>query len=234
MDKIPEEKLRQHKITVLICTLNEEDNLPYVLPFIPDWVDEVLLIDGHSTDKTVEVAQSLLDGVKVIYQKGKGKGDALKTGIENATGDIIVTLDADGATDPRLMLRFVEPLLDGYDFCKGSRFSRGYPRQKVWYRVMGNLFITLLFDVLFWKKYTDLCSGYNAFWTETTRSVLMPWPSDGFENEPMINSRISRHGLKVKEIGYREEERLNGQVKEESWRQGIKAIKSIVRERFNG
>jgi glycosyltransferase involved in cell wall biosynthesis len=89
-----------HKTTVLICTLNEEKNLPHVLPRIPQWVDEVLLIDGHSTDQTVEVAKKLRQDIRVLYQPGKGKGDALKYGIQHASGDIIITLDADGATDP--------------------------------------------------------------------------------------------------------------------------------------
>lgn len=109
-------------VTALICTLNEEQNLPYTLPKIPDWVDEVLLVDGHSTDSTVEVARRLRAGVRVIYQQGKGKGDALKCGVEHARGDIIVTLDADGTTDPEEIPKFIEPLLNGYDFAKGSRF----------------------------------------------------------------------------------------------------------------
>jgi len=103
------------KITALICALNEEENLLHVLPKIPGWVDEILLVDGHSTDRTVEVARQLNPDVKVLYQPGKGKGDALKCGIKHATGDIIVTLDADGSTDPEEMPKFIEPLLDGYD-----------------------------------------------------------------------------------------------------------------------
>ncbi len=87
-------------ITALVCTLNEAENLCHVLPNIPAWVDEVLLVDGHSTDNTVEVAKKLCPDIHILYQPGKGKGDALKHGIKHAKGDIIVTLDADGATDP--------------------------------------------------------------------------------------------------------------------------------------
>ena len=68
------------KITVLICTLNEEGGLPHVLPKIPTWVDEVLLVDGYSTDNTVEVAVQLHPDIRVLYQPGKGKGDALRYG----------------------------------------------------------------------------------------------------------------------------------------------------------
>ena len=87
-------------VSVVIPTLNEAKNLPYVLPRIPDWVHEVILVDGHSSDGTVEIAQELRPDVRVEIQKGKGKGDALRQSFEVASGDIIIMLDADGSTDP--------------------------------------------------------------------------------------------------------------------------------------
>ena len=218
-------------ISVIICTLNEAENLPHVLPKIPNWVGEVILVDGHSTDNTVEVARKLSSDIKVLYQPGKGKGDALKCGIENATGDIIVTLDADGATPPEEMSKFIEPLLNGYDFTKGSRFAVGLPQGKPWYRILGNWIITLTFNLLFFRRYTDLCSGYNAFWRKRLKDINL-WSSDGFENEPLINVRAAKARLKVTEVGYGERVRIGGEVKERSWRQGLKAIKPILRERF--
>ncbi|MFC2072337.1 glycosyltransferase family 2 protein [Chloroflexota bacterium] len=218
-------------VTVLICTLNERENLLYVLPKIPAWVDEVLLVDGRSTDGTVEVAQKLCPRVKIVYQPGKGKGDALKCGIQYASGDIIITLDADGATDPSEIEKFIEPLLNGYDFAKGSRFLNGLPENKPLHRLLGNLLITITFDVLFFRRYTDLCSGYNAFWRKKLEGVDI-WSADGFENEPLVNTRVMKYGLKVIEVGHIDGGRIAGNVKESSWRQGFKAIKGIVRERF--
>ena len=167
----------------------------------------------------------------MITRPGKGKGDALKCGIENATGDIIVTLDADGATPPEEMSKFIEPLLNGYDFTKGSRFAVGLPQGKPWYRILGNWIITLTFNLLFFRRYTDLCSGYNAFWRKRLKDINL-WSSDGFENEPLINVRAAKARLKVTEVGYGERVRIGGEVKERSWRQGLKAIKTILRERF--
>jgi len=89
------------KVSVIVCTLNEANNLPYVLPKIPEWVDEIILVDGHSTDDTVEVAKKLCPNIRIFYQPGKGKGDALKYGIKHATGDIIVTLDVMGLLTPK-------------------------------------------------------------------------------------------------------------------------------------
>jgi len=221
------------RITVLICTLNEEENLPHVLPSLPNWVDEVILVDGYSTDNTVKMAQQLRPDIRVLYQPGNGKGDALKHGIKQATGDIIVTLDADGATDPQEITAFIEPLLTGYDYAKGSRFRGRFPHGKPWYRILGNWLITITFNLLFFRCYTDLCSGYNAFWRKVVDSEAI-WSSDGFENEPLINSWIAKNGFSVKEIGHSDSGRLGGESKELAWRQGQKAIVSILRERFRG
>jgi glycosyltransferase involved in cell wall biosynthesis len=81
-------------------------------------VDEILLVDAHSSDATVEIAKKLCPGIRVLYQTGKGKGDALKLGISKAKGDIIVTIDADGETPPEYISQFIQPLLEGNDFAK--------------------------------------------------------------------------------------------------------------------
>jgi glycosyltransferase involved in cell wall biosynthesis len=219
------------KISVVICTLNEAENLPYVLPYIPDWVDEVILVDGHSTDGTVEVAKKLRPDVKVFYQPGKGKGEALRLGIKSSTGDIIVTLDADGETDPRDMDRFIEALLRGYDFAKGSRFRLSLPAGKQMHRMIGNLIIASVFNILFLTRFTDLCSGYNAFWKKSIERIGLD-SGDCFEDEPLLVSRAKKMGLKMVEVGHHDRGRISGESKAPSWRQGFKAIKTIVRERL--
>ncbi len=221
------------KISVIICTLNEEESLPYVLPNIPKWVDEILLVDGHSADTTVQIAKKLQPEIKVMYQPRKGKGDALRYGIQQASGDIIVTLDADGTTDPEEMPKFIEPLLNGYDFAKGSRFALGLPHNKPWYRILGNWIIVMTFNILFFKKYTDLCSGYNAFWRKVIEPINL-WSPDSFEDEPLINTRVRKAGLKVMEVGHLDRGRFGGDTKAPSWRQGFKAIRTIVNECFRG
>src|SRR6058998_2153306 len=90
----------RNTVSVVIPAMNEAENLPYVLPRIPAWVHEVILVDGNSTDGTVEVARQLWAGIRIVRQQGRGKGAALRSGFAAATGDIIVMLDADGSTDP--------------------------------------------------------------------------------------------------------------------------------------
>jgi glycosyltransferase involved in cell wall biosynthesis len=219
-------------VSVVICALNEEQNLPRVLRRIPAWVTDVVLVDGHSKDATVEVARQVRPDIRILVQPGKGKGDALKFGIKQAKGEIIATLDADGATDPEELLHFIQPLLDGNDFAKGSRFRKGYPKNRPFHRIVGNWIITLTFNVLFFRTYTDLCSGYNVFWRKSIDKIM--WPDDGYENEPTINCLAARKRLRVFEVAHSDHPRLRGNVKELAWRQGFKAIKGIVRERFRG
>lgn len=137
-------------VSVVVPTLNEAENLPHVLPFIPHWVDEILLVDGHSTDGTVEVAYQLLPEIRIVQQEGRGKGAALRTGFAAAMGDIIVMLDADGSTDPAEIPMFVSALLAGADFAKGSRFAQGGGTADMpWYRQFGNKCFVMLVRMLF-------------------------------------------------------------------------------------
>ncbi len=223
-------------ISVLICTLNEAENLPHVLTRIPVWVHEILLVDGHSTDDTVDVAQRLRPGIRVLCQPGKGKGDALRHGIKHASGDIIITLSADLETDPNEMPKFIRPLLDGYEFVKGTRFSWNpfrlrFPKDKPFHRLIGNFVITLTFDLLFAKPFTDLCSGYNAFWKRAIERVNLV-SRDGFENEPLITTRVVKAGLQVKEVFHTDRGRMAGCSKAPAWRDGFRDIKTVTRERF--
>ena len=113
------------RVSVVMPTLNEALNLPYVLNRLPRGLHEVIVVDGHSADDTVEVARQLRPDVKVVTQTRTGKGNALACGFAAVTGDIIAMVDADGSADPAEIPRFVAALLNGADFAKGSRFAHG-------------------------------------------------------------------------------------------------------------
>ena len=222
---------KKPKVTVLICTLNEEESLPHVLMRIPGWVDEVLLVDGHSTDDTVAVAQRMLPDIRVLKQPGTGKGDALRYGMAQATGEIIVTLDADGQTDPAELHRFVDAIQRGYDFAKGTRFRRPFSRSRPIHRIIGNWMITLTFDLLFLRAYTDLCSGYNACRKEAISAIDFTH-RDGLADEPLLHAMVRKAGLRVTEVSHCDHPRVAGNSKSPSWRQGFRAVRTLVRERF--
>jgi glycosyltransferase involved in cell wall biosynthesis len=217
-------------VTVVVPALNEVLNLPHVLPRIPSWVDEVVLVDGGSTDGTVEVARRLCPGIRIIGQERPGKGAALQAGFRVATGDIIVTLDADGSTDPAELPLFVGCLLAGADFVKGSRFMQGGGTDDMGpLRRTGNWALRELVRVAFGGRYSDLCYGYNAFW----RHVLpvIDGDADGFEIETLMNVRVLAAGMKVAEVPSHEARRVHGLSNLSTWSDGYRVLRLILRER---
>lgn len=226
------DKHRRHPtVSVVIPALNEAENLPHVLPQIPVWVDEVLLVDGNSTDGTPEVARRLLSKVRIVRQEGPGKGAALRTGFAAATGDIIVMMDADCSTDPAEIPLYCAALLSGAEFVKGSRFLQGGGTSDMeLHRMLGNWAFVVAVRVLFGAKYTDLCYGYNAFWRHVLPALELD--GDGFEIETMMNLRALRAGLRVAEIPSFEFRRKFGTSRLRAIPDGWRVLKTILRERF--
>lgn len=221
---------KEHTVSVVIPTLNEEKNLSHVLPRIPKWIHEVVLVDGHSTDGTVAEARRLYPSIRVVNQKGRGKGAALQSGFAAATGDIVVMLDADGSTDPAEIPLFIAPLLAGADFVKGSRFLQGGGTADMeFYRRFGNWCFVQLVRVLFGGRYSDLCYGYNAFWRRVLPQLKLN--GNGFEIETMMNIRALRARLKITEVPSFENERIHGTSNLNTISDGWRVLKTIFKER---
>ena len=223
--------LRGPRVSVVIPALNEAKNLPHVFARLPADIDEIVLVDGHSTDGTVEVARKLFPAVRIVGQDRRGKGNALSCGFAASRGDIIVMLDADGSADPREIPRFVQELVGGADFAKGSRFLEdGGSADITHIRRLGNAFLGGLVNTLFGTRYTDLCYGYNAFWARCLPHMSVD--CDGFEVETLINIRVARAGLTVKEVPSYEQSRIHGESNLNTVRDGFRVLRTIVRERF--
>lgn len=217
-------------VSVVIPTYNEAKNLRHVLPYVPQWVDEIILVDGRSTDGTVEVARSLQPDIKVVMEPKKGKGVALRAGFAAATGDIIVMIDADGSMDPREIALYVGALIAGSEYVKGSRFLQGGGTSDMSpFRKLGNWGLTMAVRMLFGGGYSDLCYGYNAFW----RRVLpvLELDGEGFEIETLMNVRALRAGLKIAEVPSFEADRVYGHSNLRAIPDGWRVLKTILRER---
>ena len=220
-------------VSVVIPAKNEARNLHHVFASIPSWVHEVVLVDGHSADDTVAVARQLWPEVKIIPQTGRGKGDALLAGFRACRGDIIVMIDADGSNDGAEITRFVGALVTGADFAKGSRFASGGGSDDITVaRRFGNKVLSGLVNRLFRTRYTDLCYGYNAFWSR--HLPVLAIDCAGFEVETLINIRTASAGLHVQEVPSHEHVRLHGESNLRVVRDGWRIAKVIVRERLRG
>lgn len=220
-------------VSVVVPAKNEARNLAHVFASIPPWVDEVVLVDGRSVDDTVAEARRLLPDVRIVSQQGRGKGDALREGFRASKGDIIVMLDADGSTDGGEIPRFVGALVAGADFVKGSRFASGGGSDDITaIRRLGNRVLSCLVNLLFGTQYTDLCYGYNAFWSRHVPALDLD--CDGFEIETVMNIRAAKAGLRVHEVPSHECSRVHGESNLHIVRDGWRIAKFIVSEWLSG
>lgn len=229
----------QPQVSVVIPTCNEARNLPRLLARIPRDVHEVIIVDGHSVDDTVAVARFLRPDIKVVLQNRFGKGNAVACGFAEVTGDVVVTLDADGSTDPMEIPRLVAALLDGADFAKGSRFTNSGDDRAVT-ASRGYRCLNWLANVLFHARYTDLCYGYHAFWRDCLshlaldpgpRESVRPVWGDGFETEPVMNARAAKARLRIAEVSTIPSDRIPFGL---AWRDSARVLRALVVERLNG
>lgn len=220
----------QPRVSVVIPTKNEAENLPLVLPRIPAGVHEVIIVDAYSTDNTVDLAVALRPDIRIVMQEGRGKGAALRSGFAAASGDVVVMLDADGSTDPAEIPLFLGALLAGADFVKGSRFLLGGGTADMpLHRQLGNRFFVLLTRLLFGARYSDLCYGYNAFWADVIGALELS--ASGFEVETMMNIRAHQAGLRVAEVPSFEYCRKYGVGNLRTFADGWQVLKTIFAER---
>ncbi|MGW7517470.1 glycosyltransferase family 2 protein [Streptomyces sp. NPDC054796] len=218
------------RVSVVIPAMNEAENLPYVFTSLPEWVHEVVLVDGNSSDDTVAVARELRPDITVVTQRGKGKGDALITGFAACTGDIVVMADADGSMDGAEIVSYVSALVGGADFAKGSRFANGGGTDDMTpVRKLGNHVLTSVVNRKFGARYTDLCYGYNAFWRHCLDDIKLDCA--GFEVETLMNIRVVKAGFRVQEIPSHEYERIHGTSNLRAVRDGLRVLRVILRER---
>jgi len=218
-------------VSLVIPTLNEAANLAHVFARIPSGVHEVIVVDGGSTDATVEVARRLRPDIRIVEQTGRGKGDALRCGFRACSGEIIVMLDADGSTDPGEIARYVRAIHDGAEFAKGSRFlSGGGSADITRLRRAGNSVLCGVVNLLFGTKYSDLCYGYNAFLASRLDAIDVD--CSGFEVETLINIRIAKLGLRIAEVPSFEAQRVHGESKLHPFRDGLRVLRVVLRERW--
>jgi glycosyltransferase involved in cell wall biosynthesis len=223
--------VRAHEpsVSVVIPTLNEARNLGAVLKRIPDWIAEVIVVDGLSADDTLQVAHSVRPDVRTLEVNQRGKGFALRAGFEAANGDILVALDGDGSMDPGELSAFVGTLISGADVALGSRFAIGGGTSDMeLHRRLGNRVLRGVVGAAFGARYTDLCYGYMAFW----RDVLpaLDGPHEGFEVETLVHIRARQRRLRVAEVPSFESRRMSGVSNLRTFHDGALVLRAIVRE----
>lgn len=203
---------RAWRVTVIVPTRNEAVNLRPVLEVAAPFADELLVVDGHSTDDTRQIAEEL--GAIVVLDNAKGKGDAIRVGIERATGDVLVFIDADGSHDPRDIPALVQPILDGHaDHVSGSRMLGGsdelHATIQQFVRLFGSQIITLSVNYTQNVRLTDCQNGFRAIRKDVAQALELQENITTIEQEMVI--KTVRLGYRLGEVATHEYVRANGE-----------------------
>lgn len=215
------------KVTLLIPAINEGKSIGETIKQIPaNVVDEILVIDGNSTDNTIEVARSL--GCRAIPQPGKGFGDAIKYGFRQAVGDVIIVMDADGSPDPQEIPLLLKKMHEGYDLVLGSRYLTGNKSEDdTWLRYFGNKLFTKLTNIIHGTQITDSLYFFAAAKKETLNAVT--YLSDDFAFCLEVPVKIHKAGYKIGEVACRERRRFADDSRVNALSDGFKIFKQMVR-----
>lgn len=215
-------------ITAVIPCLNEEQGIELVLRRMPDFVDEVIVVDNNSTDRTADVAESL--GAKVIREDIRGYGRAYKRGFSHATSDIIVTLDGDHSYPVDGISYLLEAFLHLHvDFLNASRFPVRDAQAMSFKHKFGNWVLSLTMSLLYFQWIQDSQSGMWVF----RRSILekMRLEADGMAFSEEIKIEALKRGFKFQELAILYTSRL-GEIKLNPWRDGFYNLWFLLKKRF--
>ncbi len=220
------------KITLFVPTLNEIEGMRAIMPRVKrEWVDEILVVDGGSTDGTLEYAKEM--GYRIIHQtKTKGITGAYQEGIPHITGDIVVSFSPDGNSIPELIPALIAKIQEGYDMVIASRYYQGAKSEDDDpVTAFGNWMFTVMINLVFGGHYTDSLVMLRAWRRDIIRSFSLNVPRAGFE--PLLSIRCAKQKLKVADISGDEPKRIGGVRKMLPIQNGIDILKLIWAERFS-
>ncbi len=219
------------KSTLIVPTFNEIETVPLTLPAIDRaWVDEIIVVDNHSTDGTIEWCRR--HGFQVYLQKAPGYGNGIREAVQHATGDIIIDFPPDGSSLPDKIPALIQKVGEGYDLVLASRYREGARSEDDdILTAIGNWGFTKLTNLFFGTAYTDVLVGYRAYRKKSFEALSL----DAAHLELVLQSsiRFATHGFRVGEIAADEKKRIGGVRKMRPFKTGLKLLSVMAKELFH-
>jgi glycosyltransferase involved in cell wall biosynthesis len=241
MTSYPPSRIDFRKLSVVIPVFNERATIQQVLERVAgvDLPKEILVVDDGSSDGTREILDRLAadwqhaDELRYFkHPVNRGKGAAVRTALENITGDVVIIQDADLEYDPREIPGLLEPILDGRaDVVYGSRFLGGPHRVLYFWHYLGNKLLTLLSNALSNLNLSDMETCYKAFRREVFADLRIK--SNRFEFEPEITLKVARRGFRIYETPISYSGRSYAEGKKITWVDGMKTLVALIRFRLS-
>ena len=229
----------EFKLSVLMPVYNEARTIRNIVERVRgvNLKKEIIIVDDGSSDGTVEVLKSEIEDkvpdVRVFYSpRNQGKGSAVRRAIKEATGDVCVVQDADLEYDPQEYFQLLEPIIDGRaDAVYGTRFMGGGPhRVHLFWHYVGNQILTTISNAFSNLNLTDMETCYKVMRTELAQSL--PLRANGFDIEPELTLKLAKAGARIYEVPISYSGRSYAEGKKINWKDGVKALYSIVRYRI--